>query len=207
MSRKSHWEQIYATRSAEQLSWHQDRPELSLRLIRACATARETRIIDVGGGSSTLVDHLIDTGYTNVAVLDLAQHPLDQASARLGDRARAVEWIIADLTRFDPPHTWDIWHDRAFFHFLTEPEERNRYRNTLTKALVPGGHAIIATFAPTGPERCSGLDVVRYSAESLLDELGPEFELLNACEERHTTPDGVIQPFTYGLLRRSGPGS
>ncbi|NIR45458.1 MAG: class I SAM-dependent methyltransferase [Gemmatimonadetes bacterium] len=207
MSRKSHWEEIYTGRTPGQLSWFQDRPEPSLSLIRACGLDPDTRIIDVGGGSSKLVDHLLDAGCTNVTVLDLARHPLEQSRARLGDRARAVEWIVADVTAFDPPHPWHVWHHRAVFHFLTEAEERDRYRETLTRALVPGGHAVIATFAPTGPTRCSGLDVVRYSAESLLRELGPEFELLDACEEQHTTPDGVMQPFTYGRFRRSGPGS
>lgn len=204
MGGKSHWERVYATTSPDQLSWYQERPELSLRLIQAAGVRPESRIIDVGGGASTLVDVLLDEGFANVAVLDLAEGPIEQAKARLGSRAEAVEWLVADVTEFDPPHSFDLWHDRAVFHFLTEARDRSRYRRALLESLRPSGQAIVATFAMTGPERCSGLDVVRYSPESLNGELGADFELLEACAQRHTTPGGATQDFIYCRFRRAG---
>ena len=185
------------------MSWHQANPEYSLALLDAAGATRDTRIVDVGGGASRLVDCLLDRGFTEVTVLDIAEGALAQVQARLGDRAGAVRWIEADVTAFEPSERWDIWHDRAVFHFLDAAEDRVAYRHTLINSLVPGGHAIIATFGPRGPTRCSGLDVVRYGAADLLTELGPEggWELMAEREELHRTPAGGIQEFMYGLFR------
>ncbi len=157
----------------------------------------------MGGGASRLVDCLLDRGFTDLTVLDIAQGALARAQERLGDRARAVRWIEADVTRFEPSERREIWHDRAVFHFLTAARDRAAYRRTMIDSLVPGGHAIIATFGPHGPTRCSGLDVVRYSPADLLAALGPGWELVTEREELHRTPGGVEQQFVYGLFRRS----
>ena len=188
------------------MSWHQAHPEYSLALLDAAGATRDTRIVDVGGGASRLVDRLLDRGFTEVTVLDIAGGALARAQARLGDRAGAVRWIEADVTSFEPSERWDVWHDRAVFHFLVAAEGREAYRRTLNNSLLPGGHAIIATFGPQGPTRCSGLDVVRYSAAALLAELGPGegWELMAEREELHRTPGGVIQEFMYGLFRVRG---
>jgi SAM-dependent methyltransferase len=184
------------------VSWYQANPEYSLALMDAAGATRDTRIVDVGGGASRLVDCLLDRGFTDLTVLDIAQGALARARERLGDRAGAVQWIEADVKGFEPAEGWDVWHDRAVFHFLVQAEDREAYRRTLMTSLVPGGHAIIATFGSQGPTRCSGLDVVRYSAAGLLAELGPGWKLVTEREELHRTPDGVEQQFVYGLFRR-----
>jgi SAM-dependent methyltransferase len=186
------------------VSWYQANPEYSLALLDAAGATRDTRIIDVGGGASRLIDCLLDRGFTDLTVLDIAEGALTQAKQRLGDRAGAVQWIEANLTAFEPSERWDIWHDRAVFHFLVQAEDRKAYRRTLVNSLVPGGRAIIATFGPGGPTRCSGLDVIRYSAAGILAELGPEdgWELIAERKELHRTPGGVIQEFMYGLFRK-----
>jgi SAM-dependent methyltransferase len=184
------------------MSWYQANPEYSLALLDAAGATRDSRIVDVGGGASRLVDCLLDQGFADLTVLDIAQGALVRARQRLGDRAGAVQWIEADVTAFEPSERWDIWHDRAVFHFLVQAEDREAYRRTLNNSLVPGGHAIIATFGPEGPTRCSGLDVVRYSASGLLTELGPGWELVGEREELHLTPGGAIQEFMYGMFRR-----
>ena len=203
MNRKAHWERVYAAKAPEQLSWYQPRPEVSLSLIERAGLDSEARIIDVGGGASTLVDALLDRGYKNLTVLDVAEESARRAQARLEERAERVTWVLTDVVEFKPSHPFDLWHDRAVFHFLTDAADRVGYRRALYQSLAPGGQAIIATFGPTGPEKCSGLDVVRYSPEALGEELGPSLQLEESCEELHTTPGGVSQAFVYCRFHRS----
>jgi ubiquinone/menaquinone biosynthesis C-methylase UbiE len=203
---KQHWERIYATKQAQQVSWYLPRAERSLHLIRQIAERRTTTIIDVGGGASTLVDDLLHEGYTSLTVLDVSATALAAARERLGERAHQVTWLEADITQARLPEAaYDVWHDRAVFHFLTQPQQRAAYLATLVRALRPGGHVVIATFAEDGPEKCSGLPVVRYSPAELKAELGPAFTLVQFEREEHRTPAGSVQQFVYCLFRRAAP--
>jgi SAM-dependent methyltransferase len=199
---RSHWERVYGEMGEREVSWFQERPEASLQLIARCGLGPEARIVDVGGGASRLVDGLLEAGYGRVAVLDLAEVALARARERLGARAGAVSWIAADVTRWAPAEPFDLWHDRAVFHFLVEPEQRAAYRATLLRALRPGGHAVIATFAADGPERCSGLPVARWEPEALAAELSPELRLVESVREEHRTPGGKAQRFQFSRLVR-----
>ncbi|NIN70718.1 MAG: methyltransferase domain-containing protein [Gemmatimonadetes bacterium] len=201
MNGKAHWERIYATNAPDEVSWFQAKPETSLRMIEASGVGPDGLIIDVGGGASTLVDYLLDAGYKNVSVLDWAPRGPEQARARLGSRADEVKWIEADITRFEAPHRWDLWHDRAVFHFLTDGADRAAYRASLFRCVASGGQVIIATFGLEGPRRCSGLDVVRYSPDSLAAELGAGFTLVESEAELHRTPKGAVQTFNYCRFR------
>ena len=201
-NRRDHWNRVYQSRTPENVSWYQRRPDLSLALIAASGVAEDARIIDVGGGGSVLVDHLLDLGYVNLAVLDLSGAALGASQARLGARAAGVEWHEADVTNFAPPHRYALWHDRAVFHFLTAAEDRARYVETLRNALEPNGAVVIATFAPEGPPKCSGLDVVRYDEKSIAAELGAEFRLQEVRRETHVTPWQAEQRFNYFRFQR-----
>lgn len=202
MDRREHWNRVYQTRAPESVSWYQRRPDASLELIAASGIAKDAGIIEVGGGASLLVDHLLDLGYSNLAVLDVSGAALDASRARLGTRAAAVDWFEADATAFEPPHRYALWHDRAAFHFLTDAGDRASYVATLRKTLKPGGTAIIATFAPDGPPKCSGLDVVRYDEQSIAVELGGEFQLREVRRETHLTPGKAEQQFCYFRFER-----
>ena len=202
MDRREHWNRVYQTRAPDSVSWYQRRPDVSLELIAASGIAKDAGIIDVGGGASALVDHLLDLGYSNLAVLDVSGAALDATRSRLAARAAAVEWFEADATTFEPPHCYALWHDRAAFHFLTGAADRARYVATLRRALNPGGAVIIATFALDGPPKCSGLDVVRYDERSIAAELGAEFELREVRREAHVTPGNAEQQFHYFRFRR-----
>lgn len=197
--RQAHWNEVYAHKEPDAVSWYQREPALSLELIGRAGVPAGARIVDVGSGASGLVDRLYDRGY-RVTVLDLAESALERSRTRLGARAADVDWIVDDVTSWQPDRTYDLWHDRAVFHFFTDPADRAGYRRALEAGLAPGGHAVIATFAPDGPERCSGLPVVRWSAEELADELG--LLLVAELREAHRTPAGGIQSFTWALLRR-----
>ncbi|AKH19957.1 class I SAM-dependent methyltransferase [Sedimenticola thiotaurini] len=201
IDRKAHWEHLYQSRDADKMSWFQPAPARSLELIAQCHLAPEETIIDVGGGASRLVDHLIEAGYRSITVLDIAGAALDLARARLGDRASQVDWLEADATDFQLPHQVHLWHDRAVFHFLIQAEERHRYLANVKKTLLPGGHLIIAAFAPEGPKQCSGLDIVQYDSRKISAELGHAFKLQQTRQETHQTPDGTEQQFNYFLLR------
>ncbi|MFN7855837.1 MAG: class I SAM-dependent methyltransferase [Acidovorax sp.] len=195
---KDHWEKVYQTKRADSVSWFQEHAMRSLEIIRAIGASTDARIIDVGGGASTLVDDLLKARFKNIAVLDLSASALDVARARLGTLGDCVEWIAGDIRNVVlPEHAFDIWHDRAVFHFLTEPSDRLAYVRQVTRAVKPGGHVIVATFAPDGPEQCSGLPVVRYAPEQLHGEFGPQFELVEHASEAHTTPWGSVQHFIY----------
>jgi SAM-dependent methyltransferase len=199
---KSHWEDMYNTKSSTEVSWYQIRPSLSLNLIEVTGIEKGQGIIDVGGGSSTLVDCLLDEGYEDLAVLDISGRSLMIARARLGDREGDVGWYEANATEFQPPRQFDLWHDRAVFHFLTDEQDRRKYMNVLKEALMPEGYFVIATFAIDGPKRCSGLDTIQYDEESMSLELGDEFTLLEKTDEKHITPGDKEQKFTYFLYQR-----
>lgn len=200
MDRRQHWDEVYSQKAEDALSWFQVHPDLSMELIRAARVATADPCIDVGGGASRLVDHLLQSGFTDLTVLDIAAGALERAGARLGPAALKVHWLLADVTRWRPARLYRLWHDRAVFHFFTEPAERTAYLSNLKAALAPGGHAVIAGFALEGPERCSGLPVQRYSAESLAAELGPAFKLKAKRDESHLTPAGRVQQFQYSLF-------
>jgi len=195
--KKQHWERVYSDRKPKDVSWYQLHPEYSLALIEACSAGTDAHILDVGGGASTLVDHLLAAGHRHVSVLDIAGTAIQLAKSRLGSQAKAVTWIEQDVTGSLPGHGYDIWHDRAVFHFLTRADERTRYIANLIKALKPGGHAIIATFADDGPSDCSGLEVTRYSPESLSGTMGESLRLIETRQEEHHTPNGGVQRFIY----------
>ena len=201
MGSREHWRAIWAKRADDELSWTQAHPAVSLRLIDEVAPDRSGRIVDLGGGASTLVDHLLDSGYTDVTVVDIAPEALDRARARLGDRADEVAWIVADVTRDELGGPYEVWHDRAVFHFLTDEADRAAYRDALASALASGGHAIVSTFAPDGPETCSGLPVRRYDGDALAAELGEGWMRVASEREVHRTPWGAEQPFQYVALR------
>lgn len=201
MTTREHWEQVYRTRRTDEVSWFQQEPGLSLDLIRRVAPLRTSRIIDVGSGASSLVDVLLREGYERISVLDLSGAALLRVRDRLGALASTVEWREADiLTAELSPSSVDVWHDRAVFHFLTEPDQRRAYVAQISRALRPGGHAILATFAEDGPTKCSGLPVVRYSAEALHREFGGAFTPAESTRELHTTPSGAVQAFVYCVL-------
>jgi len=204
MSSKAHWQQVYTSKAATEVSWFQAHAENPLRLIRESGIARTDAIIDIGGGASTLVDDLLVDGYRRISVLDLSAAALFVAQNRLGDRADEVSWIEADITRSElPANGFDLWHDRAAFHFLIEDEDRRRYVSTVLHAVKPGGHVIIATFAEDGPLKCSGLPVKRYDAAQLQAEFGEAFMLMQHGRESHRTPFDTIQQFTWCYFRKS----
>jgi SAM-dependent methyltransferase len=203
MDPQSHWSNVYTTKDPQGVSWYQPRPAASLHLIDAAGLGPEARILDVGGGATHLVDHLLDGGYRHVGVLDAAPEALALAQERLSERADAVEWFATDVLAFESPHTWDLWHDRAVFHFLTDPADQARYRDVLRASLAPEGQVVIATFGPEGPERCSGLDVQRYDADRLAETLGPAFRLAEHHLDVHTTPSGAEQQFLYAHFHRT----
>jgi 2-polyprenyl-3-methyl-5-hydroxy-6-metoxy-1,4-benzoquinol methylase len=208
MDAKTHWARIYETFAPTELSWYQEHLRLSLALIHSTGASTAAQIIDVGGGTSSLVDALLAEGYQHVTVLDIAGRALELARQRLGSRAAAVTWVEADITTVDLPRQgYDVWHDRAVFHFLLQPEERRQYVGTLRHALRRDGYVIVATFALDGPTRCSGLNVVRYSPASLADEFGAEFELVQSTSELHRTPLGVEQAFLYCSFHKRSRGS
>lgn len=203
MQSKQHWEKVYETKSADTVSWFQPHAESSLDYIHATGVGKDAAIIDVGGGASTLVDDLVVEGYGDLTVLDLSAAALGAARQRLGAMGSKVRWIEADITQVDLPESrYDVWHDRAVFHFLTDAEEREAYVRTVFRSVKPGGHVIVATFAEDGPEKCSGLPVMRYSADGLHDEFGDAFTLLQHRKEEHHTPSGSVQQFVYCYCRR-----
>ena len=201
---QKHWEQIYATKQPSSVSWYQLHLERSLELIDRAGIGPDDRLIDVGGGASTLVDDLLVRGFRNISVLDISTQALDVSQKRLGGRAGEIEWIAGDvLTTQLPRNGYTLWHDRAVYHFLVTPENRAAYRRQIRHALAPGGFVIISSFSLEGPRRCSGLEVCRYSPESLLAELGRGFRLIDSAAENHLTPAHAMQAFQYSLLSYS----
>lgn len=203
-SAKQHWESVHRNNDPNSVGWYQPKPTLSMRLLLECNLALDAPIVNIGGGSSSLVDHVLDAGFTDVTVLDVSATGLGLAQQRLGLRSADVEWIVTDVTthRFD--RSYQLWHDRAVLHFLTDPDDQARYVGILRQTVAAGGHVIIATFAPDGPDSCSGLPVQRHSEESLTEALGGEFEPVCFENEIHRTPGGSDQAFLYGCFRRIG---
>jgi SAM-dependent methyltransferase len=202
MRPEEHWERVYRSKAPTEVSWYQPEARLSLELIRRIAPDGATPILDVGGGASTLVDGLLDAGYRTITVLDLAPTALALAQRRLGALAERVTWLAADvLSAALPKGGYSVWHDRAVFHFLTDPDDRARYVEQTRRCVRPGGHVIVASFGQDGPTRCSGLEVMRYSPETMHAEFGPVFRLLDSVREEHHTPSGTIQAFVYCLCR------
>ncbi|MDA9423075.1 class I SAM-dependent methyltransferase [Bradyrhizobium sp. CCBAU 53380] len=200
--RSAHWDHVYATKGEAEVSWYQDSPAISLAMIRAATCDLDAPIIDIGGGASRLVDALLQDGYRDVSVLDLSVNALEVAKKRIGAGASMVDWIVADATSWRPAKSYDVWHDRAAFHFLTDPRDRAAYVERLRSAVASGGQVIIGTFAPDGPEKCSGLPVQRHDSASLAAELGPEFELMETRRETHHTPWNSTQAFQFSRFRR-----
>ena len=202
MDTRTHWEKVYTTKAPDAVSWYRPHLETSIALIERAADARSASIIDVGGGESTLVDDMLLRGYKNVTVLDVSQTAIDFTKNRLGPAGERVHWLAGDITAIDlEPDAYDIWHDRAVFHFLTAREQRLAYIRQVTRSVRSGGHVIVGTFGPEGPAKCSGLEVVRYDAESLHREFGGRFRLMESFQELHQTPSKTTQQFLYCHFR------
>ncbi len=206
MDAKTHWEQVYMTKEPEAVSWYRPHLETSLALVERAARSRSASIIDIGAGESTLVDDLLARGYENITVLDVSQTAVDVTKKRLGLLAERVNWIVADITQVQlKAFAYDVWHDRAVFHFLTAEEQRAAYVRQVARSVKLGGHVIVSTFGPEGPTKCSGLDVVRYDADSLHQEFGSRFRLVESSNELHQTPFGTMQQFLYCYCRVGRP--
>lgn len=201
--RQEHWQGAYTAKTEREVSWTQDLPEPSLSLVIEAASSPDAPIVDIGGGSSRLVDHLVHRGFTNVAVVDLSSAALDHARTRLGPSGQFVDWITADITKWVPTQRYEVWHDRATFHFMVSEVDRSAYLACLRQGLARGGHAIIATFALDGPEKCSGLPVMRYDSARLAEAFGPEFLVIKSFCHTHYTPWGSPQPFQFNVLKRT----
>lgn len=198
--RRDHWEQIYATRPSDTLSWYQPSPAPSLEMLEAAGVVSSDALVDVGGGTSLLVDELLARGYDDLSVLDVSEAALDQAKGRLGERSGAIHWIRQDITSWHPERRYRVWHDRAVLHFLVTPDEQQAYVACLREAILPGGRVVIATFAPDGPEQCSGLPVLRNDPNGIASLLGPTFELLATTRQVHRTPAGGEQAFSWAAF-------
>jgi SAM-dependent methyltransferase len=197
------WQGIYESKPADSVSWYRPHLDASLELLHLAGISVQSRIIDIGGGASTLVDDLLDRGLTDVTVMDLSAKALAIAQSRIGERGRNVTWLVGDVLQLEPPaHKYDFWHDRAVFHFLTDPADAGNYAQQASRAVKVGGYAVIGGFAPDGPERCSGLPVARRSAQDIARVLEPHFSLQATRAERHVTPAGNVQSFAYALLKR-----
>jgi 2-polyprenyl-3-methyl-5-hydroxy-6-metoxy-1,4-benzoquinol methylase len=202
MNVETHWEKIYREKAPDAVSWYRPHLETSLALIEKAAPERGVSIIDVGGGESTLVDDLLAHGYQNITVLDVSQTAIDVTKKRLGPASEGVQWVTADIVSGElAPNAYDVWNDRAVFHFLSAMDQRVAYVRQVARAVKPGGHVLVSTFGPEGPTKCSGLEVVRYDAESLHAEFGARFRLLDSIKELHNTPFGTTQQFLYCLCR------
>jgi 2-polyprenyl-3-methyl-5-hydroxy-6-metoxy-1,4-benzoquinol methylase len=202
MDTRTHWEKIYTIKAPDQVSWYRPHLETSIDLIERSISDRSAPIIDIGGGESTLVDDLLARGFQNVTVLDVSQVAIDATKQRLGQVADRLHWVTADITQVQlHPAAYDVWHDRAVFHFLTALEQRAAYVRQAARSVKAGGHVIVSTFGPEGPTKCSGLDVVRYDAESLHEEFGTRFRLVESSKELHETPFGTTQQFLYCYCR------
>lgn len=199
----THWESVYRTKDATSVSWFKTHLDVSLDLLKQAGVNQASRIIDVGAGASTLVDDLLDSGTQHIAALDLSAEALAIAKRRLGARASSISWLIGDAARFDfNPNSFDIWHDRAVLHFLVDPADAAAYVRNAERAIVPGGYALIGCFASDGPEKCSGLNVVRRDPEDIAQLFSANFKLIDSRRERHSTPLGGSQSFAYALLRK-----
>jgi 2-polyprenyl-3-methyl-5-hydroxy-6-metoxy-1,4-benzoquinol methylase len=202
MDKQAHWEQIYQNKSLQEVSWYQPKPETSLSLIHQWNTAKDAAIIDVGGGDSLLADYLIEGGFTNITVMDISESALLRAKKRLGNKAKLIKWVVADAANFSPTEQYDVWHDRAAFHFLTQEADIKNYIQTVQTAIRPNGVFILGTFSTSGPKKCSGIDIKQYDETSMKSLFVPFFEPLDCFTIDHTTPAGNIQNFIFCSFRR-----
>ena len=200
---KKHWENIYQTKKSNELSWHQENPKTSLKLISKANLDKDANIIDVGAGDSKLVDNLITCGFRKITLLDVSSNALDKAKKRLGKRANEVRWIVSDLKEFETDDKYDLWHDRAVLHFLTEEEDINKYVGKVRELLKQNGYLLVSTFSENGPKKCSGLDVKQYSEDSM-KKLFSDFECITSFEEEHVTPWNASQIFIFSMFKRGG---
>ena len=201
-SRKEHWENIYTTKELTDVSWYQPVPETSLAFLAQSGLPKNAKIIDIGGGDSLFVDHLMKAGYSDITVLDISAHALERAKARLGDKASRVKWIVSDASAFSPAETYDFWHDRAVFHFLTEENDIKSYMSILAKGIRPGGNLVIGTFSEQGPEKCSGIKIKQYSETSITERLKSAFNKIRCLTVDHKTPFNTIQNFLFCSFHR-----
>ncbi|HNP06567.1 MAG TPA: class I SAM-dependent methyltransferase [Cyclobacteriaceae bacterium] len=202
MSQKEHWEQIYSTKQANEVSWTQENPTTSLDFIRSFNLPRQASIIDIGGGESKLVDKLIDEGYEDITVVDISEHALSRTKERLGEKAKKVNWVVSDITELNTSRTFDLWHDRATFHFMTTPDQINEYLKRAKTNLKTNGYLTIGTFSQDGPKKCSGLEIKQYSEEALQNQLRDGFEKIRCITEDHQTPFGTLQNFLFCSFKR-----
>ncbi len=202
ISRQKHWEHIYQTKALEEVSWFQPRPEISLSFLNQFKVPKDARIIDIGGGDSLLVDHLLELGYQNISVLDISATAIERAKQRLGDRSESVQWIVADAATFEPQEKYDFWHDRAAFHFLTEEQEVSHYLQAAQKGLKAQGILVLGTFSEQGPKKCSGIDIKQYSESSMTERLNKYFEKIKCITVDHRTPSNTIQNFIFCSFRK-----
>lgn len=202
LNRKNHWENIYQTKELSEVSWFQPIPKSSLDLIRKTKLSKQAKIIDVGGGDSYLVDHLLDLGYCNLTVLDISEAAIERAKKRLGERSKLVKWIVSDITTFNPSEKYDCWHDRAAFHFLTEEAEIAAYIKVLNESIAENGNLIIGTFSEKGPEKCSGIHIQQYTEKSLTKQFIVSFQKVECNTIDHETPFNTIQNFVFCRFRK-----
>jgi 2-polyprenyl-3-methyl-5-hydroxy-6-metoxy-1,4-benzoquinol methylase len=202
MSRKEHWENIYSNKKMNEVSWFQQEPTTSLALIQKNTQSKDDAIIDIGGGDGFLVDNLLELGYTNITVLDISANAINKAKERLGINADKVKWIVSDITEFIPAEQYDIWHDRAVFHFLNQEQEIEYYKVLVDENISDNGHFILATFADDGPEKCSGLEVCKYSEKDMENSFSTIFKVKESFKYKHLTPFGAIQNFTFSVFRK-----
>lgn len=199
---KDHWEKIYANMKLTEVSWYQPTPATSLRLIKSAVTQKEAKIIDIGGGDSFLIDKLLSDGFTDLTVLDISSNAINRAKRRLGAHSEIVNYIISDVVDFNPEEQFDVWHDRAAFHFLTDRDKIKQYINIAKRSIKPGGHLIVGTFAEDGPDKCSNIIIQKYSSTALIDLFSDEFDLVKGFNEEHQTPFDTIQKFTFVHLKK-----
>jgi len=202
-----HWDRVYTSRAENVVSWFTPQPSTSVGLLDRCGVSARGAVLDVGGGRSRLVEALLDRGHRDVTVLDVSAAALESSADRLGERRHDVTWVRADLLNWAPPRQFEVWHDRAVFHFLTDPADQESYRTVAAAAVIPGGLLVVGTFAEDGPESCSGLPAARYDAASLARVFAPDFVSVLAEREVHRTPGGAEQPFTWVVLRRLDPAT
>jgi 2-polyprenyl-3-methyl-5-hydroxy-6-metoxy-1,4-benzoquinol methylase len=202
--RQAHWDSVFASKTLEERTWYESTPSIALDLLQQLSLPKDAAIIDIGGGDSLLVDHLLDLGYRNVSVLDISTKALEKAQARLQERASLVQWICSDVTDFTADHLYDFWHDRAAFHFLTTESDIQHYAQTAARAIKPGGFLVIGTFSEQGPKKCSGLEVKQYSEESLVQIFGNQFKKIYCQQVEHLTPTQAIQQFIFCVFKKLG---
>lgn len=201
-NKKSHWNNIYRTKASEEVSWYQPKPETSLEFISELKLKKNARIIDVGGGDSHLVDHLLEIGYKDITVLDISEEAINRTKSRMGKKAEKIKWIVADAAEFSTSEAYDLWHDRAAFHFLTQEDQIQNYLKNLERSLVPGGFVVLGTFSEKGPSKCSGIDIRQYSLHELSELFTADFETLKCQNVDHITPTGTVQNFSFCSFKR-----